>query len=129
MLRPETYPGETAALDRLIGIVPVELLLLRRIGSVLRKEEELRDGIRFMLPVSVCRGVERLVPARIGIAITAASAAAIRSSVTVNRTRRTDMAVMIIIPTIMTMSMAGIIIIKAMVPPDVVKSMHPKVQI
>ena len=63
MLRPETYPGETAALDRLIGIVPVELLL-RRIGSVLRKEEELRDGIRFMLPVSVCRGVERLVPAR-----------------------------------------------------------------
>ena len=64
MLRPETYPGETAALDRLIGIVPVDLLLLRRIGSVLRKEEELRDGIRFMLPVSVCRGVERLVPAR-----------------------------------------------------------------
>ena len=64
MLRPEAYPEETAALDRLIGIVPVELLPLRRVGSVLRKEEELRVEARFMLPVSVRRGVERLTSAR-----------------------------------------------------------------
>ncbi len=45
------------------------------------------------------------------------------------RVRRSYVTVMIIIPAIVPMTIAGVIIVKPVMSPDIVKCPHPKVQI